>query len=334
MKMVILDGSSVEGGGQIPRTALALSMVTGQPFRVKNIRASRAKPGLLKQHVAVIESAMRLCSAGVDGVSLGSSEFTFFPGDVLAGDYEFNLSSAIPISLVLQTILPVLALAKGSSVVTVEGGAGNRNAPPVEFFIKTYLPQIVKMGPTASLQAASAGLLPMGTGRYRMTVTPGVVFRPITLVDRGVPIQRRAMTSVTNLTGHQAAQEVRDLEKTLGLANLSMKNGPGNVMLEMSYEGITEVFTGFAKQGVSAEEVTASAASQAKRYMTSKAAICEFLADQLMIPMALAGSGRFTTTKISSHAKANMETIRAFLPVEFWTDQLPDGSWLMEVRRA
>lgn len=332
--MVILDGSAAEGGGQIPRTALALSMVTGLPFRVKNIRASRAKPGLLKQHVAVIESAMRLCSAGVDGVSLGSSQFTFFPGDVIAGQYDFTFSAAIPISLILQTMLPVLSLAKGVSEVTIEGGIGNRNAPPIEFLTKTYLPQIVKMSPTVTLQAASVGLLPIGTGRFKTTIAPGVRFRPITLVDRGVPIQRKAMTSVTNLTGHQATQEVKELERTLGLANLSMKNGSGNVLLEMSYEGITEVFTGFAKQGLSSEEVTADAARQAKRYMTSKAAICEFLADQLLIPMALAGSGRFTTTKISAHAKANMETIRAFLPVDFGIDQLPDGSWLVEVRQA
>ena len=107
----------------------------------------------------------------------------------------------------------------------------------------------------------------------------------------------------------------------------------GSVMLEMTYEGITEVFTAFGKAGQSSELLTAEAAKQAKRYMESSAAVCEFLGDQLLLPLALAGSGRFTTTHVSSHARANMDTIRAFLGVEFWTERVGDEAWLVEVKR-
>ncbi len=334
--MLVIDGSSAEGGGQIPRTALALSMVTGQPFRIKNIRAKRRKPGLMRQHVTVIESAMRLCSAGVDGVGLGSSEFTFFPGDVRPGDYTFNAGRTVSISFLFQTILPVLALAKGKSSLTLSGGIGNPSAPPLEFLLKTYLPQLRKMGVEATLQLDATASTQVGISRCLAAIDPMVMFRPVSLMDRGVPMQRKAMTSVTNLTGHKSGQEVRDFEKILGMASASMKDEshPANVMLEISYEGVTEIFTGFARPGVSQEAATADAAKQARTYMNSNAAICEHLADQLLVPLALAGSGRLTTTRISPHAKASMDTIRAFLGVEFWTEPLPGGCWLLEVRRT
>ena len=336
MKMLVIDGSSAEGGGQIPRTALALSMVTGQPFRIKNIRARRRKPGLMRQHVTVIESAMRLCSAGVDGLGLGSSEFTFFPGDVRPGEYTFNAGRAVSISFLLQTILPVLALAKGKSSVTFTGGIANPSAPPLEFLLKSYLPQLRKMGLEASLKLDAPATAQVGISRCLATIEPMVRFRPVSLMDRGVPMQRKAMTSVTSLTGHESGQEVREFDKTLAMASASFKeeSRPTNVMLEMSYEGVTEIFTGFARSGVSHEAATTDAAKQARTYMSSNAAVCEFLADQLLVPLALAGSGRLTTTRISPHAKASMDTIRTFLGVEFYTEPLPGGCWLLEVRRA
>ncbi len=336
MKMLVIDGSSAEGGGQIPRTALALSMVTGLPFRIKNIRAGRRKPGLLRKHVTVIESAMRLCSAGVDGVGLGSSEFTFFPGDVRPGNYTIDAGRTVSISFLLQTILPVLALAKGRSSVTLTGGIGNPGAPPFEFLVKTYLPQLRKMGMEATLKLESAVTAQVGISRCVATIDPMVRFRPVSLMDRGVPMQRKAMTSVASLTGPESGQEVREFEKTLGMASASLKEEtrPTNVMLEMSYEGVTEIFTGFARSGVSQDAATADAAKQARTYLTSNAAVCEFLADQLLVPMALAGSGRLTTTRISQHAKATMDTIRAFLGVEFWTEPIPGGCWLLEVRHV
>ncbi len=334
--MLVIDGASAEGGGQIARTALALSMVTGQPFRVKNIRAGRRKPGLMRQHVTVIESAMRLCSAGVDGVGLGSSEFTFFPGEVRPGDYTFNSGRAVSISFLLQTILPVLALAKGKSSITFNGGIGNPGAPPFEFLVKSYLPQLRKMGVESTLKLEATATAQIGISRCLATIDPSVRFRPVSLMDRGVPMLRKVMTSVTNLTGHNSGQEVREFEKTLSMASASLKNEsrPTNVMLEMSYEGVTEIFTGFARSGVSQEAATADAAKQARTYMSSNAAVCEFLADQLLVPLALAGSGRLTTTRISPHAKASMDTIRTFLGVEFYTEPLPGGCWLLEVRRA
>ncbi len=338
MKMVVIDGSSGEGGGQILRTALAVSMVTGRPFRIKDIREKRKKPGLLQSHVAMIKAAARLCSAGFDGAALGSGELTFFPGDVVAGDHSFRLPSTVSAGLVLQTMLPVLSLAKGDSSVVVEGGGSRSGAPPFEFLVKTYLPQISKMGPKATLKSEVTPDTQIGVSRFKMTVESALIFRPVSLVERGVPMHKSAMRTVTGLAGHRAGDEVDELERTIGMASESMRSEKnaraGSVMLEMTYEGITEVFTAFAKAGQSSESLAADAAKQAKRYMESQAAVCEYLGDQLLLPMALAGSGRFTTTRVSPHARSNMDTIRAFLGVEFWTEPVGDGTWLVEVKRT
>lgn len=338
MKMVVIDGSSGEGGGQILRTALAVSMVTGQPFRIKDIREKRKKPGLLQSHVAIIEAAARLCSAGFEGAGLGSGELTFFPGDVVAGDHSFHVPSTVSAGLVLQTMLPVLSLARGDSSVVVEGGAARSGAPPFEFLAKTYLPQISKMGPKFTLNREAAPDSLIGVNRFKMTVESALIFRPVSLVERGVPMQKSAMRTVTGLAGHRPGDEVDALERTLGMARESMKSEntgrAGSVMLEMTYEGITEVFTAFGRAGQSNELLAGDAAKQAKRYMESQAAVCEFLGDQLLLPLALAGSGRFTTTRVSPHGRANMDTIRAFLGVEFWTERVGEGAWLVEVKRT
>ena len=338
MKMVVIDGSSGEGGGQILRTALAVSMVTGQPFRIKDIREKRKKPGLLRSHVAMIEAAAQLCSAGFDGAALGSGQLTFFPGDVVAGGHKFRVPSTVSAGLVLQTILPVLCLAKGDSSVVVEGGTGNSGAPPFDFLAKSYLPQISKMGPKVTLQTEVAQDAAVGLGRLKMSVESAVIFRPVSLLERGVPMQKNAMRSVVGLSGHRSGDEVDALERTLGMARESMKaeetGRAGSVMLEMSYEGVTEVFTAFGRAGQSNELLAADAAKQARRYVESSAAVCEFLGDQLLLPMALAGGGRFTTTRVSPHARANMVTIREFLGVEFWTERVGDGAWMVEVKRT
>ena len=336
--MVVIDGSSGEGGGQILRTALAVAMVTGQPFRIKDIRAKRKKPGLLRSHLAVIDVAAQLCSAGFDGTGLGSSQLTFFPGDVVPGQYKFSVPATVAASLVLETLLPVLCLAKGESTVVIEGGFNNAATPPAEFLAKTYLPQISKMGPTTKLRLESAPELPLGVGRFVLTVEPTVRFKAISLMDRGVPMQKSASRALTGLGGHRKADEVDALERTLGMAKQSLKGDPqlrtSKVMLEMSYESITEVFTAFGKAGQTNEALAAEAAKQAKRYMESPAAVCEFLADQLLLPMALAGSGSMSTTRVSPHARANMDTIRAFLGVEFWTDPLGKNAAMIEVKQS
>lgn len=334
MKMILIDGASAEGGGQIPRTALALSMVTGHPFRIENIRANRRKTGLMAKHLAVIQSAIQLSSAGADGVALSSNQFTFFPGDVVSGDYTFKVPANTPAAFVMQTMLPVLATSKGLSTVTIEGGIANAVAPPPEFLTKVYLPQIGKMGPKVSLIDEQATGLASGVGRFRVNIEPAPRFRPLSMVDRGVLPYRREAPRVASI-GHR--RELEELETSLAKVRSTVVDQidkPRRITLEIAYESITEVFTTFATAGGTLESMLADAKRQARMYIQRQAAICEFLADQLLVPMALSGGGSFTTTRISPHAQANMDVIRAFLGVKFRIEQLPDGGVHVEIRRA
>src|SRR5689334_12873744 len=136
--MLILDGAYGEGGGQILRTSLSLSMITGKPFRIENIRAQRAKPGLLRQHLTAVEAAREVCGAQVQGAQLGSGFLEFIPGEVRPGSYRFSIGTAGSTTLVLQTILPALMLALGESTLTLEGGTHNDAAPPYPFLERCY----------------------------------------------------------------------------------------------------------------------------------------------------------------------------------------------------
>jgi RNA 3'-terminal phosphate cyclase (ATP) len=143
---LVLDGSSGEGGGQILRTALSLSMITGEPFGLENIRAGRTRPGLQRQHLAAVFAAAKVSKAMLDGAHLGSHELWFQPGNLADGDFEFDIGSAGSCTLLLQTVLPALWLADGPSTVRVIGGTHNEMAPPFEFFSLSFLPLMKRLG--------------------------------------------------------------------------------------------------------------------------------------------------------------------------------------------
>ena len=149
-----IDGSIGEGGGQILRTSIALSMVTGQPFRIEKIRAGREKSGLLRQHLTAVNAAAAICSANVDGAAIGSASLEFSPGKVKGGQYTFAIGSAGSTTLVLQTVLPALLLADAPSSLTLEGGTHNPHAPPFDFLERAFLPLINRMGPTVEIGRA------------------------------------------------------------------------------------------------------------------------------------------------------------------------------------
>ena len=145
-RMIALDGAQGEGGGQILRSALSLSMITGQPFTITSIRAGRAKPGLLRQHLTAVKAAAEICRATVEGAELGSQRLVFRPGTVRGGEYRFAIGSAGSCTLVLQTVLPALWFADGPSRVEVSGGTDHPSAPPVDFIRRVLEPLLAKIG--------------------------------------------------------------------------------------------------------------------------------------------------------------------------------------------
>jgi RNA 3'-terminal phosphate cyclase (ATP) len=321
--MILIDGSIGEGGGQILRTALGLSMATDQGFRIEKIRAGRAKPGLLRQHLTAVNAAVAICEGTVNGAAIGSTSLEFTPGKVKAGDYTFSVGSAGSTTLVLQAVLPALLTASGPSSLTLEGGTHNPHAPPFNFLERAFLPLVNRMGPTVHVALERAGFYPAGGGRFFVNIVPAQRLSPLHLLERGEIKRKLAKAMVAALPGAIAKRELEKVEQRLGWAGdqLQIRQlpeawGPGNILtLEVESDHVTELFTGFGSKGVTAEAVADEAVQQVRRYLADGAPIGPCLADQLLLPISLAGTGSFRTQAPTRHTLTNIEIIRRFLAV-------------------
>ncbi len=323
--MLTIDGSSGEGGGQIIRTSLALSLITGKEFRVERVRHKRTRPGLQPQHLTAVHAAARIGNAEAEGARVGASEFTFAPGRITPGEYAFNTGTAGSTTLVLQTVLPPLMLAAAPSVLTLEGGTHNVHAPPFEFLEKTFLPLIGRMGPRISIEFERYGFYPRGGGRFNVLIEPVPRLELLDLNARGQTISTRARALIVNLPSHIAERELAVARERLALRDDQLAiehstnaHGAGNVfMIEVESKHLTELFSQVGERGVRAEAVAESACAEAESYLATDATVGEHLADQLLIPMALAGKGSLTTSRLSLHTTTNIEVIEKFLDVRF-----------------
>ena len=337
--MIAIDGSEGEGGGQILRTSLALSLVTGRPFRMERIRARRQKPGLLRQHLTAVEAARTVGCAEVSGAALNSQVLEFRPGTVTPGNYRFAVGTAGSATLVLQTVLPALLTAPGPSTLILEGGTHNPLAPPFDFLAACVNPLIHRMGPTVELELKRPGFFPAGGGRFHARVQPTTKLSPIALLERGSIRSRHARIWTSKLPEHVAERELAVVRAELkwradecSVESVPYPLGPGNaVVLEIEAEQVTAVFTSFGERGRPAEEVAKAAVEAAKAWLDANVPVDEHLADQLLLPMALAGGGSFRTTKPSLHTTTNAEIIRRFLPVPIRIDPEREFVWRVTV---
>ncbi len=318
--MLTIDGSYHEGGGQILRTALALSLSTRTPFRIEKIRAGRKRPGLLRQHLTAVKAAARIGAADVRGNEIGSQELTFAPKEIVPGEYKLSIGTAGSTTLVLQTVLPVLMLASKPSSLTLEGGTHNSAAPPYDFLAKAFAPLLNRMGGHVQTELITPGFYPAGGGVMKVNIQPPSDLRSLELMNRGQPRARAARALIANLPRTIAERELAVIAEKLSWEPSCLKvevvssRGPGNVvLLEVESEHITEVFTGFGERGVRAETVAEKVVLEARRYLASEVAVGEHLADQLLLPMTLAKGGVFTTLPPSRHTQTNIDTIGRFL---------------------
>jgi RNA 3'-terminal phosphate cyclase (ATP) len=318
--MIHIDGSEGEGGGQILRSSLALSICTQQPFRIENIRANRDKPGLMRQHLTAVKAAAEICDAHVDGAEAGSRALTFRPRSLQAGQYSFAIGTAGSCTLVLQTVLPALLTAKSPSTVTVSGGTHNKGSPPFDFLQRAFLPLLARMGADVAIDLLRYGFYPRGGGQIRVSVEPVTQWRALELHERGARTNAFAESYVAAIPIDVAQRELDVIGRMLDwpheqlhLRGLANDLGPGNaVTITLAHEHVTEVFTGFGERGVRAEQVAEAAAREARAYMAHAAPVGEHLADQLLLPMALAGSGSFTCTQVTPHLRSNALVIERF----------------------
>jgi RNA 3'-terminal phosphate cyclase (ATP) len=321
--MLSIDGSMGEGGGQILRSSVALSIITGTAIRLENIRAKRAKPGLRRQHLTAVLAAAEICGAKVDGAHVGSSALTFAPGKLQPGDYHFDIGTAGSTTLVTQTVLPPLMLAEAPSRLLLKGGTHNVHAPPFDYLERVFVPVINHLGPRIHLQLERYGFFPAGGGRFSVQIEPAQKLTPLSLVERGATVRREARALVAGLPESIAERELAVIENRLNwtddelvVRDLGDGYGPGNVvLLEIESEQITEAFTGFGQRGVPAEAVAAAAAKEASEYDAAGVPVGPHLADQLILPLALAGGGSFVTMPLTLHTTTNIEVVQMFLSV-------------------
>ncbi len=317
--MIHIDGSFGEGGGQILRSSLALSLLTREPFRMTRIRAGRKTPGMLRQHLTSVLAAARVGSARVDGARVGSQELTFEPQTLNGGHHEFDIGSAGSTTLVLQTILVPLLVAREPSTLVLDGGTHNPAAPSFDFLTRSFLPLIARMGARVVVALERPGFAPAGGGRIIVTIEPAARLGGLELLERGEIHAKRARAIVANLPIDIAHRELKVIAEKTGWRDLHAESihgslGPGNVvMLEVECEHVTEVVTAFGRRGVRAEDVAVSAADEMLRYLNSRSGIGEHLADQLLLPMAVGQGGAFTTVQITQHTATNAQVIEKFL---------------------
>jgi RNA 3'-terminal phosphate cyclase (ATP) len=341
--LIQIDGSQGEGGGQILRTALALSLVTGQPFRISKIRAGRKNPGLLRQHLTAVKAAQAIGQAQVDGAHLGATQLTFTPGQITAGDYHFAIGTAGSATLVLQTVLPALLLQRDgyetATRLTLEGGTHNPFAPPFGFLTRAFLPLLKRMGAEVNAQLLRHGFYPAGGGQFTVEVEPVAQLAALSLHERGDIRTKAARALVASLPRNVAERELKVVREKLNwnaewlhVEEVRNSPGPGNVVsLEIESAHLTEVFTGFGERGVPAEAVANKVIQEARRYLAAEVPVGEYLADQLLLPLALAGGGSFVTLPPSRHTTTNIEVIQQFLPLRITTHQLNNRAWQIEI---
>jgi RNA 3'-terminal phosphate cyclase (ATP) len=329
--MVEIDGSYGEGGGQILRTALALSCLFTQPFRISNIRKGRRKPGLLPQHMTSVHVAQQISGAEMSGDHKGSTELTFSPRVVRSGDYAFDIGTAGSVSLVLQTIIPPLLRAGGKSTVTLTGGTHVPFSPTFHYLAEVFAPMLRRLGAEVRLHIDAYGFYPRGGGKVRVEVLPARGSESLRLEERGRLVKLFGVSAVGNLPLHIAErQREAALDELHGRlhhlrvpARIELLDAPGPgqgtfIFLRGEAEQCVAGFAALGAIGKRAEMVGAEAAQDLLAWYRSGAALDPHLADQLVLYLALAdGESRFTTAAITRHLLTNLWAIGQFREISY-----------------
>lgn len=343
MSYLVIDGSQGEGGGQILRTALTLSILTQKNIELINLRSKRKRSGLLRQHLTSVLAAQEICGATTEGVELGSTHIRFSPGRVKPGHFHFVIGTAGSTVLVCQTILPVLALAKERSTVTFEGGTHNGMSPSLSFLEQSYLPILSHMGVKCDIQTISFGFSPAGGGKWQLSIEPTEKLSPVHLSEPGSGYAQELHNCslhalISALPESIGWREIRTAQSILNWQGASsqvqdvVSSGPGNsFQLSIQSKVHRNVFEVVGELGVSAEKVAKRAARRVNTFLHAQAAVEEHLADQLLLLIALAGSGSFTTTKPSLHTITNIKVIKQITGTRIAIEQRNETLWYVYV---
>ena len=318
-----IDGSLGEGGGQVLRTSLALSLITGQPFRLRKIRAGRAKPGLAAQHLMSVKAAAEIGQAKVRGAQLGSCELQFEPGTVSAGDYHFKIGTAGATSLVLHTIYLPLALAGGESTITIEGGTHVKASPCFDFLARTWAAYMKALDIPIDLHLDRVGFYPRGGGMIRARIGPAPKIRSFAGMTTKTITKATIFYGTAGLPSHvgerlvqQATSELQTLGLEIETHQENWQGGPGCMLgIELPTAPAPTFFFGLGERGKPAEAVAREAVEQVTSFLLLETfGVDEHSADQLLLPLALSdGTSQFSVASISSHLLTNAAVIQRFV---------------------
>jgi RNA 3'-terminal phosphate cyclase (ATP) len=317
-----LDGSFGEGGGQILRTSLALSLLTGKSFRLKNVRAGRPKPGLQPQHLMSVQSAAAVGRAATRGATLGSRDLEFDPGTVGAGAYHFDIGTAGATGLVLHTLYLPLALRGGApSELTLVGGTHVSTSPSFHFLDTTWRAYLGLFGLQISLRMQRPGFYPRGGGIVQAFIQPCASLRSVTLPERQA-VRATGFSAVAgldrNIARRQARRAAQRLQNVLPvqIREENWQGGPGSVLgIELSTAPVPATFVALGARGKRAEAVADEAAEEVLAYLDAAPALVDaHSADQIVLPLALAeGPSEYTVAQVTTHLITNIAVIRSFL---------------------
>jgi RNA 3'-terminal phosphate cyclase (ATP) len=330
-----IDGAQGEGGGQVLRSSLSLSILTGKPVHLYNIRANRSKPGLMHQHLQAVDAAAAISKAHVVGAALNSQSISFHPEEIRSGRYRFDIGTAGSTALVLQTIFTPLSQANSASSIIITGGTHVLWSPTYEYIDLHWMPLMHAAGFDGQIDLDQAGFYPQGGGRISANIRPAGRIRPICLTERGKLLRIRGIAGIANLERsiaermkRHAVQRLNKLIPWDGTPELQIKpveeNSPSKgafFMLLAEFESGRACYTALGEPGKPAERVADEAIDELLAFFETRATIDPFLADQLLLPLSLSGGiSELITPRITEHLLTNATILQTFLPCKIEID--------------
>lgn len=323
--MIEVNGSHGEAGGQILRTAIALSAVTGKPFRIFNIRKGRSTPGLKPQHLKAIETVANISNGNVNGAKIGFTEVEFHPREIKGGKFEVDIGTAGSITLLLQALIPPLLHAEQNTKIELTGGTNVLWSPTTDFFRHVFCNFLDRIGVNIRVDVRKHGFYPRGGGKVNVRMQPNKNLKPLELVKRGkldridiwsissrdlkdkkvAERQLHAFRKILNVRGHEHAVYVDTLSTGT------------SIHAHVHYNNTKLGADVLGERGKPAEKIGEECAFLLKSQMDSGACLDRWMADQILPYMALVGKGSISVAEITDHCISNMWVIEKFLPVKF-----------------
>ncbi|KAK7889159.1 hypothetical protein WMY93_024719 [Mugilogobius chulae] len=330
---VEIDGSVMEGGGQILRLSASLSCITGSPIKITKIRAGRSQPGLKAQHMSGLQLVSELCGGTLQGAAMGSTDISLSPGKIKAGNFTADTHTAGSVCLLMQVALPCALYAHGNTQLCLKGGTNAEMAPQIDYTVKIFKPIVEKFGVNFDCDIKMRGFYPKGGGEVQVTVNPVKELLPVVLTDRGTITKIYGRAFVAGVLPFKLAKDmstaaVRTIRKEIKDLYINIQplqekdnaygNGNGIIIIAESSTGCLFAGSALGKKGVYADKVGIEAAEMLLRNLRHNGCVDEFLQDQLIIFMALAkGTSRIRTGPVTLHTQTAIHIAEQLTQAKF-----------------